>query len=175
MLISLFLQLVWFGVYLKDPYLFLGMAAILYYCEFDKQLLGISLEPMTAFPLSCHYVLQELRAGRRPEHPELIIVEFIRWLIVVLSGDSESHRLAMSSYCYSAFMAIMLEGFQVSTERQIKVKYAYYLFWAGYLLWSGSFLAVALHLLNFITEFRLTSLLGDSVTRIPGRDDDART
>jgi hypothetical protein len=174
MLISLLLQFIWLGIYLKSPYLFLGMAAIPYYFELD-QLLGTSLEPMTAFPLSCYYVLQELRAGRKPDHPELITIEFIRWFIVMLIGNPDSHRLVMSGYCYAALMMIMLEGLGVSASRQSEVKYAWYLLWTGCLLCSSSFLAVALHLLNFITEFRLTSFLGDSVGRAPRRDDDSRT
>lgn len=154
MFLSLIFELFWCWTYLKSPYLFPAMAAIPYYFGLDRG----SLDLMTAFPLSCYYVVQELRAGRRPSRPETMSVELIRWLIVLSAWSSEDSRLAMAGYCYSILMTIMLEGCNVTTQRQIEVKYAWYLFWSGRLLWSGLPLGMVLHLLNFVAEFRLASL-----------------
>ena len=156
----MFLELLWMGVYLKSPYLFPGIASVLYLFDLDRFFFQGSLDTLVAFPISLYYTSQGLWSGQRPRHPEVITIEFIRWL-TLLFFPYDGFRSVMVGYSYGVFTSLVLESYELSRERQLKFKFAWYLFWLGVLIvkfWPDPFV-ILLHGLNFLCEVKSVSVL----------------
>ena len=138
---SLLLQLIWVGVYLQSPYLFSGIASILYFCNFDADL---PLDLLVAFPMGFYHIVQDLRAGRKPRYPGTITLELIRWLIVLTTGGC---RPAMVEYSYGLLVHVGSDWLGLP-----EVKHLWYLLWLRQIV-DTDWTCFVLYVLNFATLF----------------------
>ena len=158
---SVILSLIWGLLYIRSPYLFPAIVSPLYFLGLHNEVLNV----LVTFPMGIFYFANELRNGKQPKYPSVLILEFIRWISVwlfyLLDIFSNAQEYALAGYCYVTLLTILLEMFGKDEKVQLERKYQFYLGWTFWMiLWLlfhpiNLIVALLLHGLNFMVDFRL--------------------